>query len=45
MHWPHHRCRLSERTQFVVLARVAKGRDAFAVFRREGGGEIVEIEA
>jgi lariat debranching enzyme len=43
MHWPH-RCRLSERTRFVALAHVDKGRDAFAVFRREADGEITEVE-
>ncbi|MBN2576079.1 MAG: metallophosphoesterase [Deltaproteobacteria bacterium] len=41
-HWPH-RSRLSERTQFVGLAHIDKGPDAFAVFRRGENGEIVEV--
>ena len=41
-HWPH-RSRLSERTQFIGLAHIDKGRDAFVVFRREEDGELTEI--
>jgi len=32
-HWPH-RSRLSERTQFIGLAHIEKGRDAFMVSPR-----------
>jgi lariat debranching enzyme len=42
-HWPH-RSRMGERTAFVGLGHIDKGRDAFAVFRREADGEIVEIQ-
>jgi lariat debranching enzyme len=41
-HWPH-RSQVSERTRFVGLGHIDKGRDAFAVFRRETSGEIIEI--
>jgi lariat debranching enzyme len=42
MHWAH-RADLSDRSRFVGLAHVDKARDAFAVFRRETDGAIVEI--
>ncbi len=41
-HWPH-RSRMGRRTAFFGLGHIDKGRDAFAVFRREADGEIVEI--
>jgi hypothetical protein len=41
-HWPH-RSRLSERTQFIGLAHIDKGRDAFVVFRADPDGELAEI--
>jgi hypothetical protein len=41
-HWPH-RSWLSKRTQFIGLGHIDKGRDAFAVFRRDEEGELTEI--
>jgi hypothetical protein len=43
MHWPH-RAQLSARTQFVGLAHIDQGREAFAVFRQEESGDLVEVD-